>query len=120
VPVPKRCTNTHPILRVSFDLCDRRITLRDLSTIRTVTRPVIWREQALPLMEREGGPASGESATRRFCAERDGNSVSIRVGFVYGEVSQLLHTAKIQVARSSQRHHAKSDLAIQASRNTGL
>ena len=45
-PVPKRCTNTHPILRVSFGLCYRRITLRDLSTIRTVTRPVIWREQA--------------------------------------------------------------------------
>lgn len=45
VPVPKRCTNTHPILRVSFGLSDRRITLRDLSTIRTVPRPVIWREQ---------------------------------------------------------------------------
>ena len=51
VPVPKRCTKTHPILRVSFGLCDRRITLRDLSTIRTVTRPVIWREQADALSE---------------------------------------------------------------------
>jgi hypothetical protein len=51
VPVPKRCTNTHPILRVSFGLCDRRITLRDLSTIRTVTRPVIWPEQANALID---------------------------------------------------------------------
>jgi hypothetical protein len=51
VPVPERCTNTHPILRVSFGLCDRRITLRDLSTIRTVTRPVIWREQANALID---------------------------------------------------------------------
>ena len=51
MPVPKRCTNTHPILHVSFGLCDRRITLRDLSTIRTVTRPVIWREQANALID---------------------------------------------------------------------